>query len=111
MKVVAPVLLGISATCSASLNAIVLYVFAKIGLKKLTFKDAFMLSMTVGDLMQSLLGYSLEIYFIAIRQIGKNNNDRELMFCKVRNFVSGIMHVLRTLIEKDLGNFERRITL
>ena len=95
MKVVAPILLGISATCSASLNAIVLYVFTKIGLKKLTFKDAFMLSMTVGDFLQSLLGYSLEIYSIATRQMGENDSDLGLKFCKVRIFFNGI-YVLYT---------------
>ena len=83
MQLGVPILLALSATISSSLNAIVLYVFAKLGVKKITFKDVFMLSMTVGDLLQSILGYSLEIYSMGEREGGKRKSEIGLKFCKV----------------------------
>ena len=88
MQVVVPILLGISASISTSLNSIVLYVFAKLGTKKITFKDVFMVSMTVGDLFQSLLGYSLEIYSMGERQGGEKKSEIGLSFCKVIPFIA-----------------------
>ena len=82
MQIVVPILLGISAAISTSLNSIVLYVFAKIGAKKITFKDVFMVSMTVGDLIQSLLGYPLEIYAMGESQ-KINPSELGINFCKV----------------------------
>ena len=78
-----PIIMAICATISTSLNSIVLYVFAKLGSKKITFKDVFMISMAVGDLVQSLLGYSLEIYSMGERQGGKKTSEIGTNFCKV----------------------------
>ena len=83
-----PILLGISAGISTSLNSIVLYVFAKLGTKKITFKDVFMVSMTVGDLFQSLLGYSLEIYSMGERKGGEKKSEIGISFCKVISFTA-----------------------
>ena len=85
MQLAAPIVLGISAATSTSLNAIVLYVFAKVGVKKLAFKDAFIVSMTVGDLIQSLFGYSLEIYSMGEREGGEKKSEIGINFCKVIN--------------------------
>ena len=97
MKVAVPILLGISATTSTSLNSIVLYVFAKLGIKNITFKDVFMVSMTVGDLFQSLLGYSLEIYSMGETQGGKKKSEIGINFCKVISFQLIITDVLKNV--------------
>eukprot|EP00795_Rhopilema_esculentum_P003353 gene3353-1702_t len=72
------------AVTSSSLNGIVIYVFTKIGLKKLTFKDALVFSTSIGDFIQALLGYSLEIYAAVStkNQAVKTGNN----FCKASAF-------------------------
>lgn len=91
MQLVVPILLGISASVSTGLNATVLYVFAKLGARKITFKDVLMLSMTVGDLIQSLLGYSLEIYSMGERNGGARKSEIGINFCKVETSFTATM--------------------
>ena len=101
MQVVVPILLGISAAISTSLNSIVLYVFAKVGAKNITFKDVFMVSMTFGDLVQSLLGYTLEIYSMGVMQGGKRTSEIGLNFCKVIHLAFLELMLLREQAETE----------
>ena len=81
MKAATVIYLFTCAVTSSSLNGIVIYVFTKIGLKKLNCKDALVFSTSIGDFIQSLLGYSLEIYATVStkNQAVKTGNS----FCKV----------------------------
>ncbi|XP_065056082.1 blue-sensitive opsin-like [Rhopilema esculentum] len=87
MQIATPLFLGICVASSAGLNGIVIYIFAKIGMKKLTFKDSFMLSMSIGDLIQSMFGYSLEIYSIVARKGGEIQTKQGIEFCKASGFI------------------------
>ena len=67
---------------SSGLNALVVHVFVKMR-AELAFKDACMTSLAVGDFVQTLVGYSLEICACRLRANAATMSIG-LTLCKVR---------------------------
>eukprot|EP00794_Sanderia_malayensis_P020241 gene20241-22222_t len=89
MSAVLIIILSLTDLLSFTLNGIVIYTFFLMR-NSLTFKDFMMIGIAIGDMLQSVLGYPLEIYSSQQGQWVLN-----IIFCKVVKVGSGSIGFLR----------------